>query len=71
MPQHVQLELTIPGEMRGRRLDQALAELVKALCKHYPSLTTKRVAGHSDIAPGRKTDPGSGFNWDKLSSFMA
>ena len=28
MPQHVQLELTIPGEMRGRRLDQALAELV-------------------------------------------
>ena len=28
MPQHIQLELTIPGEMRGRRLDQALAELV-------------------------------------------
>jgi len=28
MPQHVQLELTIPVEMRGRRLDQALAELV-------------------------------------------
>ena len=28
MPQHVQLELTIPGEMRGRRLDQALAELL-------------------------------------------
>jgi len=28
MPQHVQIELTIPGEMRGRRLDQALAELV-------------------------------------------
>ena len=28
MPQHVQLELTIPVEMRGQRLDQALAELV-------------------------------------------
>ena len=28
MPQPVQLELTIPGEMRGRRLDQALAALV-------------------------------------------
>ena len=29
MPQHVQLQLTIPVEMRGRRLDQALAELVR------------------------------------------
>jgi 23S rRNA pseudouridine1911/1915/1917 synthase len=28
MPQQVQIELTIPGEMRGRRLDQALAELI-------------------------------------------
>jgi len=28
MPQHVQLELTIPGAMRGRRLDQVLAELL-------------------------------------------
>ncbi len=28
MPQHVQLELTIPGAMRGRRLDQALAEML-------------------------------------------
>ena len=28
MPQHIQLELTIPGAMRGRRLDQVLAELL-------------------------------------------
>ena len=50
---------------------EALAELIKALCKHYPSITTKRLAGHSDIAPGRKTDPGSGFDWDKLASCLA
>ena len=50
---------------------EALVELVKALCKTYPSITTKRIAGHSDIAPGRKTDPGSGFDWNKLSSLLA
>jgi AmpD protein len=50
---------------------ESLVELVTALCKHYPSITTQRIAGHSDIAPGRKTDPGSGFDWDRLSSLLA
>ena len=50
---------------------ETLVELVKALCKHYPSITAQRIAGHSDIAPGRKADPGSGFDWDKLSSLLA
>jgi AmpD protein len=50
---------------------ESLVEVVKALCRHYPSITTRRIAGHSDIAPGRKTDPGSGFDWDRLSSLLA
>lgn len=50
---------------------ETLVELVKALCKQYPSITTQRIAGHSDIAPGRKTDPGSGFDWNKLSSLLS
>ena len=50
---------------------ETLVELVKDLCRHYPSITTQRIAGHSDIAPGRKTDPGSGFDWDKFSSLLA
>lgn len=49
----------------------ALVELVKTLCRQYPSITTQRIAGHSDIAPGRKTDPGIGFDWNKLSSLLA
>jgi AmpD protein len=41
----------------------ALARAVTALCAAYPSLSPDRVVGHSDIAPGRKTDPGPAFDW--------
>jgi AmpD protein len=42
---------------------QALARLVQALCKAYPGLSAQRIVGHSEIAPGRKTDPGAAFDW--------
>jgi len=44
----------------------ALAELVRALKRTYPSLRTAEIVGHCDIAPGRKTDPGSAFDWNRL-----
>ena len=50
---------------------QRLAETVQALCQAYPSLSAERVVGHSDIAPGRKTDPGSGFDWDAFRARLA
>lgn len=41
-----------------------LAALVKALVEHYP---IEALAGHADIAPGRKTDPGPHFDWPRLA----
>ena len=42
-----------------------LAELTARLCKHYPITA---IAGHADIAPGRKTDPGPYFDWESLGA---
>jgi AmpD protein len=49
----------------------ALALLIRALCAAYPTLSNARLVGHSDIAPGRKTDPGVAFDWPRLRAMLA
>ena len=43
-----------------------LCALLDAVMTAYPAITPRDIAAHSDIAPGRKTDPGPAFDWQRL-----
>lgn len=48
--------------------DQQYHRLVlttKSIMSLYPAINSKRIIGHCDIAPGRKTDPGPAFDWNR------
>lgn len=44
----------------------ALAQVTSTLMQQYPAIVPDRIVGHSDIAPGRKTDPGPHFDWQRF-----
>ena len=46
---------------------QTLAELTASIKARYP---IEDIVGHSDIAPGRKTDPGSHFDWARYRALI-
>jgi len=43
-----------------------LVKVTGALLYAYPTISAREVAAHSDISPGRKTDPGPAFDWLRL-----
>lgn len=40
----------------------SLAVVTNLICQRWQKITKDRIVGHNDIAPGRKTDPGSAFD---------
>ena len=58
----------LEGERFDERQYPVLAELVGAVAARYPIVA---VAGHEHVAPGRKSDPGAGFDWPLLRRLTA
>jgi len=66
------IELVNPGHEFGYRpfpdaQMAALEELARDILGRHP-IPAARVLGHSDVAPGRKTDPGELFDWRRLAA---
>lgn len=49
---------------------QQLTMMTLSIMSFYPAITCDRIVGHSDIAPGRKTDPGDSFDWEYFRSTL-
>lgn len=47
-----------------------LSLLTHCLIQAYPHICSHRIVGHSDIAPGRKTDPGPAFEWERYRNSL-
>ncbi len=43
-----------------------LTAVITAIRECYPHITVRHIAGHCDVSPGRKSDPGPAFDWLRL-----
>jgi len=63
----IELEGTDDSGFTGLQYS-CLGALIKELARQCP---LRDIAAHSDVAPGRKTDPGAGFGWPRLLQSLA
>ena len=66
----IELEGTDETEYTDEQYD-VLQQISKLLMATYPSIINKNIVGHCDIAPGRKTDPGKSFDWQRFKAKLA
>lgn len=50
---------------------EALADVVASIIGAYPAISAREIAGHCDVSPGRKSDPGPAFDWLRLYDGLA
>jgi len=61
----IELEGTDDSPYTDEQYEQ-LVPVIDAIMQAYPQVTLRRLAGHCDISPGRKSDPGPAFDWLRL-----
>jgi len=71
-------DYSIGIELEGTDFEQftqkqyhSLVAVTRLLLEKYPQLSIDRIVGHSDIAPGRKSDPGPFFDWQGFRAALA
>ena len=61
----IELEGSVQDSYTNEQYNK-LKNCILLLKELFPSIQDNNILGHSDIAPGRKTDPGSNFSWEKI-----